>query len=81
MLGLVHTAGGIALYFGALGRVPATHAGVLGYIEPFAAVLAAWWVLGETPTAGSIAGGLLIIAAGVMLVLATPAEVPIGVPS
>lgn len=81
VLGLVHTAGGIALYLGALGRVPATHVGVLGYIEPFAAVLAAWWVLGERPTSGTIAGGLMIVVAGTVLVLAAPAEVPVSVPS
>jgi drug/metabolite transporter (DMT)-like permease len=80
VLGLVHTAGGIALYLGALGRVPATHAGVLGYIEPFAAVVAAWWVLGERPTSATVAGGVLIVIAGIVLVLAAPAEVPISVP-
>jgi drug/metabolite transporter (DMT)-like permease len=80
VLGLVHTAGGIALYLGALGRLPASHVGVLGYIEPFAAVLAAWWVLGETPSVATLAGGLLIVVAGIVLVVSAPTEVPISVP-
>ena len=35
----------------------------------------------EGPTSGTVAGGVLIVVAGTVLVLAAPAEVPVSVPS
>ena len=34
VLGVVHTAIGITLYLSVLARIPATHVGILGYLEP-----------------------------------------------
>lgn len=67
VLGLVHTAVGISLYLRALADVPATHVGILGYLEPAAVVVFAWLVLGDAPTATTLAGGFLIVAAGTLL--------------
>jgi drug/metabolite transporter (DMT)-like permease len=68
VLGLVHTAIGVSAYFGALARVPATHAGILGYLEPVTVVACAWLVLGEPPSSTTVVGGLLIVAAGTAVV-------------
>lgn len=82
VLGLVHTALGTALYLEALGRVPATHVAILGYLEPTAVVVLGWLFLHETPVPATLAGGVLIVAAGWLTVTARPVaavEVPTGV--
>ena len=68
VLGLGHTALGTAMYLGALARVPATVAGILGYLEPVSVVFFSWWLLSETPRLSMLAGGVLIlIAAGLTM--------------
>lgn len=64
VIGFVHTALGLGLFLGALGRMPATTAGILAYLEPAAAVLFGWLLLAEQPGVGTLAGGALILAAG-----------------
>lgn len=64
VLGVVHTALGITLYLGVLAEIPATHVGVLSYLEPVVVVLAAWLWLGQRPAVATIGGGLLVVAAG-----------------
>ena len=82
VLGLVHTAAGLGLYLGALARVPATHVGIMGYLEPVGVVVVAWLFLNESPTSGTLVGGALIVAAGALLIRsAGTAEVPIVVGS
>jgi drug/metabolite transporter (DMT)-like permease len=76
VLGLAHTAVGITLYFSALARVPATHVGILGYLEPVAAVLLAWMLLSDTPRLSTLLGGALIVGAGAFIVLRSDASVP-----
>jgi drug/metabolite transporter (DMT)-like permease len=81
VLGAVHTGFGIALYMGALARVPATHVGILGYIEPASVVVCSWIVLGQTPSPATVLGGVLIAGAGAMVVRPTRSlEVAAGVP-
>jgi drug/metabolite transporter (DMT)-like permease len=85
VLGAGHTAVGSALYLGALGRLPATTTGVLGYLEPASVVVCAWAFLGESPSPLMLAGGLLVVVAGAVIVFAehaipAPVEVPTGVP-
>ena len=84
VLGLVHTAIGTGLYLDALGRVPATHVGILGYLEPAGVVVCAWLVLGQRPSVLTVVGGLLIAGAGVMVVATAPVlttpEVPVRAP-
>jgi len=70
VLGLVHTAAGLTLFLWALGRMPATEAGILAYLEPAAAVLFGWVVLAERPGPTVLAGGVLIVGAGIMAIRA-----------
>jgi drug/metabolite transporter (DMT)-like permease len=70
VLGLVHTAAALVVYFQALARIPATSASVLAYLEPAAGVVFAWWILSEQPSAATVAGGLLIMLAGLLVVRA-----------
>ena len=71
VLGLVHTGIGVAIYLEALARVPATAVGILGYLEPVGVVLFAWGLLGDAPSLTTIAGGALIVLAGVLVLRAT----------
>lgn len=73
LLGVVHTAGALVVYLGALAHMPATSAGVLAYLEPVSAVFLGWWVLGEQPAAATFVGGALILLAG-LLVLRAPGD-------
>jgi drug/metabolite transporter (DMT)-like permease len=59
---------GVAYVF-ALRRVPATTAGILGYLEPLSAVVLAAVLLGERAGAWTLVGGAAIVAAGVVVVL------------
>ena len=69
VLGVVHTALGITIYLSALARLPATHVGILGYLEPVGVVICAWLWLGQRPAVETVAGGFLVVAAGVLIVL------------
>jgi drug/metabolite transporter (DMT)-like permease len=85
VLGLVHTGAAECLYLWALTRMRVSAHGVLGYLEPVSAVVFGWLLLDEVPRAATIAGGVLIVAAGAIVVRSgssvgdvTP-EVPGGV--
>ncbi|MBW3614263.1 MAG: DMT family transporter [Actinobacteria bacterium] len=90
ILGLVHTGLFVTLYLWALARVPASHAGILGYLEPAGVVVVSWWLLAAPPRLTTVLGGLLIVAAGALVVLSgdqaeqreprASKEVPAGVP-
>jgi DME family drug/metabolite transporter len=81
VLGLVHTALGVSLYLAALARVPAVHAGILGYLEPAGAVVCGWLFLNEQPGPATIAGAAMIVAAGVLVLRTDTARVEVvGVP-
>ena len=43
---------------------------MLFYLEPASAVLYAWWWLSEKPTALTLAGGALIVLAGIGIIVA-----------
>ena len=79
VLGVVETGIFLAIYYSCLARVPATEAGVLSYLEPAAGVLFGWWLLGEGLTVGTVAGGVLIVVAGVV-VLFGPDRPPVASP-
>lgn len=80
-LGVVHTGLAGILYFRSLGLVKAQHAGVIIYLEPAAAVLYAWIFLAEAPSALTLLGGALVVAAGLAIALGAPAEAaPSGMP-
>ena len=75
VLGVVHTALADVLFLGALARMPASRAGVLLYLEPASAVAFGWLLLGEVPEPAMVAGGVLIVLAGVLVArTAAPAE-------
>ena len=69
ILGLLCTAFSYTLWFEGLRRIPAQHASILGYLAPVTGPFYAFLFLGEVPSAWTIAGGLLIIAAGALVVL------------
>ena len=81
VLGLVHTAAGTAVYLGALGRVPATSVGIMGYLEPAGVVLFNWLLLGRPPGLTTVAGGLMIVAAGALVLRSAPAAPPVEAPA
>jgi drug/metabolite transporter (DMT)-like permease len=67
VLGLVHTALALAIYLGSLAHMPVIHSGVLLYLEPASAAVLGWLVLGETLDAGTVVGGLLVVAGGLLV--------------
>lgn len=81
LLGLVHTGVlGIA-YMRAIRALEAQKLGVLFYLEPASAILYAWAMLSERPSAATLAGGALIVAAGMAIILAErPPAAPAGLP-
>jgi len=64
------------LYLVLLGRLPAATVGVLTYLEPVSAVILAWLLLDETPTGRTLAGGALIVVAGIMVIRAASVRAP-----
>lgn len=81
VLGLVHTALAMLLYLGAMAHLPASDVAVLMGLEPASGVLVGWLLLSERPTAATLAGGALIVAAGALVGTARrPAPVPAAHP-
>lgn len=78
--GLGHTALGTGVYLAALARVPATAAGILGYLEPVSVVLFSWWLLSEEPTLSMMIGGLLILVAAYLTLTRHTTEQVVRVP-
>lgn len=72
VLGVVFTAGLSTAFLAALRHLPAATAGVLSYVEPVSATALAWIVLHEAPSALGVAGGALVLAAGIMVTWAAP---------
>jgi DME family drug/metabolite transporter len=70
LLGVVLTGLSGLAYVSALRWVAATDAGILAYMEPVSAALLAVALLGEELTWAIAAGGALIVAAGVAVILA-----------
>ncbi len=71
-LGLVVSGLAYALYYAAARTLPSTHVVVLALLEPVTAPVLAALLLGETLTAGAIAGGGLMLGAVVALRDAEP---------
>jgi len=68
LLGLVMTALSFSLFLDGMHYIKVQHASIMGYIEPVSAPLYALVFLGQRPSAWTLAGGVLIIAAGVLVV-------------
>ncbi|HEX2304292.1 MAG TPA: DMT family transporter [Gaiella sp.] len=85
-LGVVFTGVSTLVYATLLRHTTAQSAGVLTFLEPVSGVLLAWAILGQRPSAATLAGGVLVIAAGLAVVLLEPAaprvaDAPAGVGS
>jgi drug/metabolite transporter (DMT)-like permease len=66
--GVMHSTTASLMYYSALRQVLAQDAAVLGYIEPLAAILLAFFLLSESPSLFALFGGLLIILSGYLVV-------------
>ena len=73
-LGIVLTGASTLVYAVLLRRVTAQAAGVLTFLEPVAGILLGWAFLEQRPGAATLAGGVLVVVAGVAVVLREPAE-------
>ena len=73
-LGIVLTGASTLVYAVLLRHVSAQAAGVLTFLEPVAGVLLAWALVSEEPGGWTLAGGALVLAAGVVVVLLEPSE-------
>ena len=69
LLGLVVTAVGYTLWMEGMRWVRVQHSAVLGFLTPVAAPIYALIFLGQSITAWTVAGGALILAAGILVVL------------
>ncbi len=67
ILGTVHTALAGLVYIYAVRKVKAQHVGIIAYLEPLSAVVFGLIFLGEQPGWQDLLGGLLIIAAGALV--------------
>jgi drug/metabolite transporter (DMT)-like permease len=74
LLGIVFTGFSGMLYLAILRHVTAQAAGIIAFLEPVAAALLAWPLLDEPLGAATVAGGVLVLAAGVWVVLREPAD-------
>jgi DME family drug/metabolite transporter len=68
VLGVLCTAIPYVMYVEGLRRMRVEHASILGYLEPVSAPFYALLLLGEATTVTTVAGGALIVAAGVLVV-------------
>ena len=68
-LGVLCTAIPYVLYAEGLRRMRVEHASILGYLEPVSAPFYALLLLGEAPATATVAGGALIVVAGVLVVI------------
>ena len=69
VLGLVCTAVAYTLWMEGTSRVRVQHSAVLGFLTPVAAPIYALVLLGQSITIWTAAGGALILAAGILVVL------------
>ena len=69
LLGVVTTALSFSLIMAGVHHVPVQHASIMGYLEPVMAPIYALFLLGQRPSPWTIAGGVLIIGAGVLVVV------------
>lgn len=85
LLGVVFTGLSTLAYTALLRHVTAQAAGILTFLEPVAAVLLAWALLDQRVGAATLAGGVLVVVAGAIVVMLEPsdaaAEAPPGVGS
>ncbi len=81
ILGLVCTAVAYSLWMEGVRWVRMQHSAVLGFLAPVAAPIYALVLLGQTITAWTAAGGALILAAGILVVLRGEADIKLEPPA
>ncbi len=69
LLGLVTTAFSFSLFMHGLHYIRVQHASIIAYVEPVSAPFYALLFLGQVPSGWTVAGGALIVAAGILVVL------------
>ncbi len=69
LLGLVNTAFAFSLFMDGLRYIRVQHASIVGYLEPVSAPLYALVFLSQVPSRWTMAGGALIVTAGILVVL------------
>jgi drug/metabolite transporter (DMT)-like permease len=69
LLGLVTTAFSFSLFMHGLHYIRVQHASIIAYVEPVSAPFYALLFLGQVPSSWTVAGGALIVAAGILVVL------------
>ena len=69
VLGIVCTALAYMMWTAGMGRIKVQHSSILGYLEPVSGPIYALLLLGQAITVWTVAGGVLIVAAGVLVVL------------
>ncbi|TCS93148.1 DMT family transporter [Hazenella coriacea] len=67
ILGTIHTALALVLYYKGLKKIKVQHIGVLAYLDPVSAVLFSMFLLGEIPSIGALLGGGLILASNYLI--------------
>ena len=67
-MGIVHSTIAPVLYYRGLRDVDATRTAVLGYLEPFCAILLAMFFLHEMPDVRSLYGGIMILFSGYLTI-------------
>lgn len=80
LLGVAFTGVAGILFFRAVRALEAQRLGVIFYLEPASAVVYAWVFRSEEPTALVLAGGALIVAAGIATVLSDRQAAAAGMP-
>jgi drug/metabolite transporter (DMT)-like permease len=67
--GLVYTALCFSLFTDGIRFIRVEHAGIIGYLEPVTSPLWAFLLIGEKPPWTTYAGGALIVAAGILVIV------------
>ena len=81
LLGLLTTAFSFSLFMDGLRFIRVQHASIMAYVEPVSAPLYALVFLSQRPSLWTVAGGALIVVAGILVVLyarGEPALEPLG---
>ncbi len=78
ILGVIFTAVSGLIWLTLLRHVTAQAMGFLSYLEPVSASLLAWLILGQKLGPAVAVGGALVLAAGLIVILAEPAESAVG---
>jgi drug/metabolite transporter (DMT)-like permease len=78
LLGIVFTGLSTLAYAALLRHVTAQAAGILTFLEPVAAVVLAWALLGESLSPEALVGGALVLFAGIAVVTLEPTNQPVS---